>query len=175
MSSLFRITGDTEPVARTTARDLDFDEYRAMLLPEDKARYVEDLAAAGRRVVVVGDGVNDALAISRTEIGVAMAAGGAEVAIEAADIALVDSDIRHLVALRQMSRKTLQVIEQNHWLAVSTNVVGIVLGATGRITPIMVGLLRIIHNLGIMLNSSRLLRWEAPGTEEWVEPNVVGH
>jgi cation-transporting P-type ATPase C len=166
VSSLFLITGDIELVARTTARDLDFDEYRAMLLPEDKARYVEELAAAGRRVVVVGDGVNDALAISRAEIGVAMGAGGAEVALEAADIALVDSDIRHLVALRQMSRKTLEVIEQNHWLAVSTNVIGIALGATGRITPIMGGLLHIVHTLGIMLNSSRLLRWEAPGMEE---------
>jgi cation-transporting P-type ATPase C len=166
VSSLFLITGDVELVARTTARDLDFNEYRAMLLPEDKARYVEELAAAGRRVVVVGDGVNDALAISRAEIGVAMGAGGAEVAIEAADIALVDSDIRHLVALRQMSRKTLQVIEQNHWFAVSTNIIGIALGATGRITPIMGGLLHIVHTLGIMLNSSRLLRWEAPGMEE---------
>jgi cation-transporting P-type ATPase C len=175
VSSMFLITGDIEPVARTTARDLGFDEFRAMLLPEDKARYVEELAAVGRRVVVVGDGVNDALAISRAEIGVAMGAGGAEVAIEAADIALADSDIRHLVALRQMSRKTLQVIEQNHWLAVSTNAVGIVLGATGKITPIMGGLLHIIHTLGIMLNSSRLLRWEAPGMKEWTEPKSVGH
>jgi cation-transporting P-type ATPase C len=86
--------------------------------------------------------------------------------MEAADIALVDSDIRHLVALRQMSRKTLQVIAQNHWLAVSTNVIGVVLGATGRITPIMGGLLHSVYTLGIMINSSCLLKWEAPGMEE---------
>jgi cation-transporting P-type ATPase C len=65
-----------------------------------------------------------------------------------------------------MSRKTLQVMEQNHWLAASTNVIGIALGATGRITSIMGGLLHIVHTLGIMLNYSRLLRWEAPGIEK---------
>jgi cation-transporting P-type ATPase C len=156
------ITGDLEPVARMLAADLRFDTFGASLLPEEKARVVKELQQAGREVVVVGDGVNDALALSQADIGVAMGAGGAEAAIEAADIALVDSDLIRLVRLRQLSRETMHIIEQNHWMAVSTNILGVFLGAAGRLAPLWGGLLHVIHSLGIMLNSSRLLRWEPP-------------
>ncbi len=90
----------------------------------------------------------------------AIAAGGAEAAIEAADIALVDGDLGRLIILRQLSHQTLRVIEQNFWLAVSTNAIGIALAAAGRINPLMAGLLHVIHTIGIMANSSRLLKWE---------------
>jgi cation-transporting P-type ATPase C len=163
---MFLITGDTEPVAKTLAEQLGFDGYRSSLLPEEKARYIEALQQAGRNVVVVGDGVNDALALSKANIGVAMGAGGAEVAIEAADIALVDSDLMRLVALRRLSRQTTRVIEENHRIAVSTNMVGVFLGATGRLAPLWGGLLHVIHSLGIMLNSSRLLGWRAETDED---------
>jgi cation-transporting P-type ATPase C len=160
VTRLCLMTGDTEPVARILAEDLKFDAYRASLLPEEKAQYVRELQQAGRKVVFVGDGVNDALALSQANIGVAMGAGGAEVAIEAADIALVDSDLMRLVNLRKLSRETMHIIEQNHWMAVSTNVVGVFLGATGSLAPLWGGLLHVIHSLGIMLNSSRLLSWK---------------
>lgn len=162
ISSLHLVTGDGEPVARAVAQDLGLDHYAAQLLPEEKARYVEKLRAEGRCVVMVGDGVNDALALSRADVSVAMGAGGAEAAIEASDIALVTSDLGGLATLRQLSHQTMRVIEQNFWLAVSTNAVGIALGAAGRINPIMAGLIHVLHTLGIMVNSSRLLRWE-PG------------
>jgi cation-transporting P-type ATPase C len=162
ISSLHLVTGDGEPVARAVAQDLGLDHYAAQLLPEEKARYVEKLRAEGRCVVMVGDGVNDALALSRADVSVAMGAGGAEAAIEASDIALVTSDLGGIATLRQLSHQTMRVIEQNFWLAVSTNAVGIALGATGRINPIMAGLIHILHTLGIMVNSSRLLKWE-PG------------
>ena len=109
---------------------------------------------------MVGDGINDALALSGADIGVAMGAGGAETALEAADVTLADSDLRKLILLRQVSRQTLRVIEQNHWLAVSTNLVGIVFAIFGNLAPVAGGILHIIHTMGIMLNSSRLLRWE---------------
>jgi cation-transporting P-type ATPase C len=166
VNQMFLITGDTEPVAKTLAEQLGFDGYRSSLLPEEKARYIEALQQAGRNVVVVGDGVNDALALSKANIGVAMGAGGAEVAIEAADIALVDSDLMRLVALRRLSRQTTRVIEENHRIAVSTNMVGVFLGATGRLAPLWGGLLHVIHSLGIMLNSSRLLGWRAETDED---------
>ena len=162
VTSLHLVTGDTEPVARAVAEDLGFDDYAAQLLPEEKARYIERLRAAGQSVVMVGDGVNDALALSRADVSVAMGAGGAEAAIEAADIALVDSDLGRLVVLRQLSHQTMRVIEQNFWLAVSTNAIGIALGAAGRINPLMAGLIHVLHTLGIMVNSGRLLKWE-PG------------
>jgi manganese/zinc-transporting P-type ATPase C len=169
VSSLYLGTGDTRPVAEAIARSLGFDDFRAELLPEDKAYYVERFEDDGKRVVMVGDGVNDALALSKATVGVAMGAGGAEVAIEAADVALVDSELERLVTLRQLSHKTLRTIEQNYYLATSTNVLGIILGAAGWLTPVMAGMLHIVHTLGILFNSSRLLNWKAPGLPEDTE------
>lgn len=169
VSSLYLGTGDTRPVAGAIARSLGFDDFRAELLPEDKAYYVERFEHDGKRVVMIGDGVNDALALSKATVGVAMGAGGAEVAIEAADIALVDSELERLVTLRQLSHKTLRTIEQNYYLATFTNVLGIALGAAGRLTPVMAGMLHIVHTLGILLNSSRLLNWKASGLPQDAE------
>ena len=166
VSSLYMGTGDTKPVGETLAEAMGFDDFRAELLPQDKAYYVERLEADGNRVVMIGDGVNDALALGKATVGVAMGAGGAEVAIEAADIALVDSDLERLVTLRQLSHKTLRTIEQNYYLATSTNVLGIFLGAFGWLSPVMAGMLHIVHTLGILVNSSMLLKWEAPGLPE---------
>jgi cation-transporting P-type ATPase C len=153
------VSGDTEPVARRVSRELALDDCRALLRPEEKSGYVEELQQRGLRVVMVGDGVNDALALARAEVGIAMGAGGSEVALEAADIALVDNDLNRLIRLRQISRQTLRVIEQNHWLAVATNGLGILLAAAGRLSPLTAGLFHVLHTLGIMLNSRRLLRW----------------
>ena len=172
VSSLYLGTGDKKPVAETLAVSMGFDDYRAELLPEDKAYYVERIQKEGKKVVMVGDGVNDALALSKATVGVAMGAGGAEVAVEAADIALVDSELERLVALRQLSRKTLRTIEQNYYLATSTNVAGIFLGAFGLLSPVMAGMLHIVHTLGILVNSSRLLNWKAPGLEEKAKTEI---
>jgi cation-transporting P-type ATPase C len=79
--------------------------------------------------------------------------------VEAADIALADNDLNRLIRLRQLSRQTLRVVEQNHWLAVSTNALGILLATAGRLSPLTAGLFHVVHTLGIMLNSRRLLRW----------------
>jgi cation-transporting P-type ATPase C len=154
------VTGDLDPVAKTLSRELHLDGYGASLLPDAKARYIAELKKRGRETAMVGDGVNDALALSSADIGIAMGAGGSEVALEAADIALVDSDLTRLIMLRQLSRDTMRVIEQNYWLAVSTNLIGMALGATGRVGPVIAGLIHIIHTLGIMVNSSGLLTWE---------------
>lgn len=166
VSELRLITGDEEPVARSVGRALGFDSYDAPLLPDEKADLVDGLVAGGKRVVVVGDGVNDALALSKASVGVAMGAGGAEAAIEAADIALVDSELERLVMLRQLSHRTLRVIEQNYWMATGTNLFGVAMAVTGHLAPVMGGLLHIAHTTAIMANSSRLLRWGAPGLTE---------
>ncbi|MDI6890297.1 MAG: heavy metal translocating P-type ATPase [Thermodesulfovibrionales bacterium] len=165
------ITGDAEIVARAMAKSLGFDDYRAELPPDEKARYVKELKDKGQKVVMVGDGVNDALALAQANIGIAMGAGGSEVAIEAADITLVDNGLERLVALRQLSRQTIRVIEQNHWMAISTNLIGTILGAAGWFSPLMGGVLHVVHTLGILLNSGRLVGWEAPGLSEQKEIN----
>jgi cation-transporting P-type ATPase C len=157
------LSGDEEPIVRSVARELGLDAYEASILPEEKARAVADLMADGKRVLMVGDGVNDALALSEATVGVAMGAGGSEAAIESADIALAGNDLEDLVTLRLLSRATLRTIEQNFWLANTTNLLGILLAVTGRLSPMLAGFLHVGHTLGILLNSGRLVGWAPTG------------
>ena len=154
------ISGDAGPVVKGLAQELGFDFWKGDLLPEEKAEYVNALEKRGIKTAMVGDGINDAIALANASIGIAMGAGGAEAAIEASDIALARSDLDGLLYVRQLSHKTISVIEQNHMLAVSTNVGGVILGAAGLLTPVMAGALHIVHTLGILINSGRLLRWQ---------------
>ncbi len=164
------VTGDSEKVARTMLDIFPFDDCRAPLLPEEKADRVDELRKA-HRVVMVGDGVNDALALARADIGVAIGAGGAEVALEAADIALADSNLEGLIKVRNLSHQTMKVIDQNHYFAVSTDLGGAALGMLGILSPVMAGMIHIFHTAGILVNSGRLLSWEPP-----CEPmKPVGH
>ncbi|MBM9538703.1 heavy metal translocating P-type ATPase [Desulfobulbus alkaliphilus] len=165
--SLHLVTGDSEEVARGLMDIFPFDECRAGLMPEEKARRVDELKQ-GHSVVMVGDGVNDALALAQADIGIAMGAAGAEVAMEAADIALADSDLEGLMKVRNLSRQTMRVIDQNHYLAVSTDLIGAALAMAGLLSPIMAGMIHILHTGGILLNSGRLLTWEPP-----VEPMLL--
>jgi cation-transporting P-type ATPase C len=158
---IYLVSGDEQPVAEALSRQLGLDACHAELLPEDKARVVREMRRESGTLVMVGDGVNDALALAEADIGIAMGAGGSEVAIEVADIALADSDIQSLIYIRDLSRATLRTAEQNYYLAVGTNLVGIALGASGWLTPAMGGLIHIAHTLGILLNSSRLLTFKS--------------
>jgi manganese/zinc-transporting P-type ATPase C len=162
---LHLISGDTEPMVRGLAGRFSFEGAAGTLLPAGKSRYVERLAARGRRVAVVGDGVNDAPALAQAQVGVAMGAGGAEAAIAAADIALADSDLSRLLYARRLSRQTLTVIEQNFWGAISTDIIGALLIIWGRLGPLAGGAIHVLHTLGILLNSSRLLGWQPPAAE----------
>jgi cation-transporting P-type ATPase C len=161
VKSIHLVTGDNQYVADTMMNVFDFDDCRAELLPEEKAQRVDELKN-GNTVVMVGDGINDALALAHADIGVAMGAGGAEVAMEAADIALADSDLESLMKMRNLSHQTLAVIDQNHYLAVSTDLIGVALAMTGILSPIMAGMIHILHTGGILINSSRLLGWNPP-------------
>ncbi len=157
------LSGDVEPVVRSVAQGLGLDEYEAGILPEEKAQDVANLLAEGRQVLMVGDGVNDALALSEAKVGIAMGAGGSEAAIEAADIALTGNNLEHLAILRLLSRKALRTIEQNFWIANTTNLIGVFLAAGGWLSPMLAGFLHVGHTLGIMFNSSRLIGWGPTG------------
>jgi cation-transporting P-type ATPase C len=156
------VSGDTETVVHSLAADMGFDAFRAPLLPEEKAALIQGLEEEGRIVMMVGDGVNDAPALATASLGVALGAGGAEAAIEAADVALLDDDPQALKRLVQLSHRTMDVIEQNFWIANVTNLAAIAAAFAGGITPVMGGLLHIAHTLGIMMNSSRMMGWEPP-------------
>jgi len=160
VSEFYLISGDAAPIVRSMARTYGFDHYRGGLLPEEKSALVEELKGDGRKVMMVGDGVNDALVLTRASVGVAMGAGGSDVAVEAADIALLKSDLGDLVFLYALSEQTLRVVEQNFWVATGTNLLGIILAASGWMPPLLTGALHVGHSLGILLNSGRLLRYE---------------
>ena len=161
VTAMHLVTGDNKEVARTMMDVFPFDDCRAALMPEEKATWVNELKKENS-VIMVGDGVNDALALAQADIGIAMGAGGAEVAMEAADIALADSNLEGLMKVRNLSHQTMKVVDQNHYLAVSTDLIGVALGMIGILTPIMAGMIHIFHTGGILLNSSRLLSWEPP-------------
>ncbi len=125
------LTGDNEPTARAIAAEAGIDDVRAELLPEDKVAAVEEMELGGARVAMVGDGVNDAPALARASLGVAMGAAGTDVAIETADIALMGDDLSKLAWLIGHSRRTLSIIRQNTVFALAVKVVFVVLTFAG--------------------------------------------
>lgn len=155
---VFLITGDEAASARQLSLRLGLEACHASVMPEEKADIV--LAAAKRYgpVLMVGDGINDALALTKADVGVAFGSGGSEVAVEAADIALVNDDLEALARVYALSHKTMRVAHQNFWIATGSNILGVILGAAGLLSPVTAGLVHIAHSLGVLANSSRLLR-----------------
>jgi heavy metal translocating P-type ATPase len=151
------LTGDHRQTAEAICRSVGIERYRYDMLPEDKANYIQALRDQGRTVAMVGDGVNDALALATSDLGIAMGAGGSDVAVETADIALKSDDLTRLPALRTLSTKTMSIIRQNYGFSMGMNALGIVLGATGRMGPLGGGLLHVANSLGVILNSARIL------------------
>ena len=122
------ITGDSKAVADAVARDLGIDTVFAQVLPEDKAKHIEGLQAQGKKVAMVGDGVNDAPALVTSDVGIAIGAG-TEVAVEAGDIVLVRSDPRDVPRIVHLSRASYRKMVQNLWWAAGYNIVAIPLAA----------------------------------------------
>jgi cation-transporting P-type ATPase C len=157
IDELHLLSGDNQSVVAQTAKDLNLTQARGDMLPEDKAAYVAALVAGDRKVAMVGDGINDAPALARAHVGIAMGAGGAEAAIEAADIALMDSELDRLLFTRRLSRQTLRIIAQNHWFAITTDLISAMLAMAGIFSPLLSGGAHIFHTLAICANSGRLL------------------
>ncbi len=122
------LTGDSEAVAKAVAGELGIDRVLAQVLPEDKARRIEDLQAQGKRVAMVGDGVNDAPALTVADVGIAIGAG-TQVAVEAGDVVLIRSDPRDVPKIVRLSRASYRKMVQNLWWAAGYNVVAIPLAA----------------------------------------------
>ncbi len=157
IKNLLLLTGDNELIARAEAERLGID-YRAELLPEEKIAVVRDLQNRGHRVLMVGDGVNDAPALAQADVGVAMGVVGTDAALEAADVALMQDDWRALPEAIRLGRHTFRVIKQNLGLGVLYNLVGITLAALGLLPPVAAAAGQSIPDLLIMLSSARLLR-----------------
>ncbi len=157
MKHVVLLTGDNERTASTLAKQLGV-EYRANLLPEDKIAIVKDYQAKGHTVVMVGDGVNDAPALAQADVGIAMGAAGTDIAIEAAHIALMRDDWMLVPQVFRIAKKTMGVVKTNLVFTAIYNVAGLSLAAFGLIPPIFAAAMQSLPDLGILANSSRLLR-----------------
>ncbi len=162
---IIMLTGDNPKVARAVAARIGVDDVRAGLLPEDKQRVVKELQGQGRKVAMVGDGINDAPALALADVGIVMGAAGTHVAIEAADVTLMNDDIGRLVAFVRMSRKVLRRIRLNIFLSLVYNAVGLVLAMLGLLPPVLAVLFQEAGCISVVL-SSTLLLWARPGRED---------
>jgi Cu2+-exporting ATPase len=158
------LTGDAEPVARAVATELGIDRVLAEVLPADKAHQIELLQAEGKRVAMVGDGVNDAPALATADVGIAIGAG-TEVAVEAGDIVLVRSDPRDVASIVSLSRATYRKMVQNLWWAAGYNILAIplaagVLAAQGfTLSPAAGAVLMSASTVIVAANAQLLRRW----------------
>lgn len=151
------LTGDHENTAQVVASQLGLDEYHHSLLPEDKVDKIEEIVSRYGNVAMVGDGVNDAPALARANIGIAMGAAGSDVALESADIALLDDDLYKIEYLVKLSRKTMGVVRQNVVLSILIKSSFAVFAVFGLVTLWMaVGIGDMGLSLAVILNALRI-------------------
>jgi P-type Cu+ transporter len=155
------LTGDNQRTAETQAQALGI-AYRAELLPEDKIRIVEEYQVQGHTVVMVGDGVNDAPALAQADVGIAMGIMGTDIALEAAHAALMREDWNLVPDLLLIAKRTMGVVKINLGFTILYNLVGLSLAAFGILPPIVAAAAQSLPDLGILANSSRLLRQRLP-------------
>lgn len=155
---LVLLSGDNETTAQAIGRQVGINDVRANLLPEDKVTAVEELANRHGAVGMVGDGINDAPALAAAAIGFAMGAAGTDVALETADVALMDDDLRRLPAFLRLSRRTATILRQNITLALGVKFVFFALAFTGHATLWMAVLADMGGSLVVVANGLRLLR-----------------
>ena len=153
------LTGDHESAALAVARRLGIEEVRAGCLPEDKLAWIAACQERGEAVCMIGDGINDAPALKRADVGVAMGGVGSDIAVDAADMALVDDEVRELPHLLALSRRMMTTIKGNLIFSMGLNFLAIILAIIGTLNPVVGAL---VHNAGsvlVIINSAFLLTW----------------
>ncbi len=152
------LTGDSEAVARRVADELGIDDVIAEVLPEQKQREIERLQAEGRKVAMIGDGVNDAAALAQADLGIAMGTG-TDAAMQASDLTLVAGDLRTAVTAIRLARVTLARIKGNLFWAFAYNVAALPLAALGFLNPMFAGAAMAFSSVFVVGNSLRLRRF----------------
>ncbi len=153
------LTGDNEKAASAIASQLEIAEVKANCLPENKLEYISDYQEHNQPVCMTGDGINDAPALKKSDVGIAMGGVGSDIAVDAADIALVDDEVKELPHLLALSKRMMTAIKFNLSFSMGLNFIAIILAITGILNPVVGAL---VHNAGSVLviaNSAFLLKW----------------
>ena len=156
------LTGDNAETAASIAHEAGIDEFRAGILPGDKAAAIAELRSSGGLVAMVGDGINDAPALAAADVSFAIGAGS-DAAVEAADLTLIRSDLSSVVDAIELSRATLGKIRQNLFFAFIYNILGIPLAAFGMLNPVFAGAAMAMSSVSVVSNSLLLKRWRPRG------------
>ena len=155
--STIMLTGDNKVASKSVGEQVGIDEVHAELLPADKVSYIEQLSGSGRRIVMVGDGVNDAPALALANVGVGMGAG-TDIAIEEADIVLMTNDLGRIPTIVKASKQAYGVIMQNFYGTLIVDGIGLGLAFEGLLNPLLAAGIHVVSELVFILNSARLIR-----------------
>ena len=167
------LTGDSRNAAGAIAGRLGIREVYASCLPEEKLNYIGSCQEKGDSVCMIGDGINDAPALKKADVGIAMGGVGSDIAVDAADIALVDDEIRELPHLLSLSRRMMTTIKVNLTFSMGLNFLAITLAITGVLGPVIGAL---VHNAGsvlVIINSALLLNWKSVFSLDRKSPSAL--
>jgi Cd2+/Zn2+-exporting ATPase len=157
IKKIIMLTGDNHKVAKSVAEEIGVDDFQAELLPEQKLQFVENLQKQGNVVGMIGDGINDAPALALADVGIAMGAAGTDVAVETADVTLMNDDLSRVVNFMNMSRKVLFRIKLNIFFSMMYNVIGFILAGFGLLTPVLAVVFQEIGCITVVFSSTLLL------------------
>ncbi len=163
IKEIIMLTGDHHKVAKAVAEEIGVDDFQAELLPEQKLQYVEKLQKQGKIVGMIGDGINDAPALALADVGIAMGAAGTDVAVETADVTLMNDDLSRVVNFVDMSKKVLLRIKLNIFFSIVYNIVGFILAGFGMLTPVLAVIFQEAGCITVVF-SSTLLLWAKTGS-----------
>lgn len=163
IKNITMLTGDNHKVAKAVAGEIGVDDFQAELLPEQKLQYVQKLQKQGLVVGMIGDGINDAPALALADVGIAMGAAGTDVAVETADVTLMNDDLSQVVNFMNMSRKVMSRIKLNIFFSMIYNVIGFILAGFGMLTPVLAVIFQEAGCITVVFNSTLLL-WAKTGS-----------
>jgi P-type E1-E2 ATPase len=171
--SVILLTGDTLGAAETVAAQLGIIHFHSGMLPEDKTAEILNHVRRGKQVAMIGDGINDAPALSAATVGVAMGAG-TDVARESADVVLIGNDLEKFVETVQIAKRCRRIVFENFYGTLIVDTVGIGLAAFGLLNPLLAAFIHVSSELAFILNSTRLLPPPARfAAEHPVKPQVA--